>query len=101
MKKTNINLIPDCVNPSSDYYCTWQTQLYATCDGKPKGQRAVIGEKALFDNEKPFGWAHFYEKARLTTTRSWRHFSKHSKRKSFIATTIVPSENSENMSGHT
>ncbi len=64
MKKTNINLIPDCVNPSPDYYCTWQTQLYATCDGKPKAQRAIITEKALFDEEKPLGWAYFYEKAR-------------------------------------
>lgn len=64
MKKTKIDLIPDCQNPSPDYYCTWQTQLYATSDGKPKGQRAVIGEKALFDTEKPFGWAYFYETAR-------------------------------------
>ena len=64
MKKTKINLIPDIVNPSPDYYCTWQTQLYATCDGKPAGQRAVLGEKALFEQEKPFGWAYFYEKAR-------------------------------------
>ncbi len=64
MKKTNLNLIPDCVNPSPDYYCTWQTQLYATCDGKPKAQRAIIGEKAIFEKEKPFGWAYFYEEAR-------------------------------------
>lgn len=64
MKKTAINLIPAHRNPSPDYYCTWQTQLYATSDGKPAGQRAVIGEKALFDENKPFGWAYFYEKAR-------------------------------------
>ena len=64
MKKTEINLIPDIVNPSPDYYCTWQTQLFATCDGKPAGQRAILGENALFSTEKPFGWAHFYEKAR-------------------------------------
>jgi hypothetical protein len=61
MRKTNINLIPDTQNITPDYYCTWQTQLYATNDGKPKGQRAIIGEKALFDREKPFGWAYFYE----------------------------------------
>ena len=47
MKKTNINLIPDIQNPTPDYYCTWQTQLYATNDGKPQGQRAIIGEKAF------------------------------------------------------
>ena len=64
MKKTNIDLIPTHVNPSPDYYCTWQTQLYATSDGKPPAQRAVLGEHALFAEEKPFGWAYFYEKAR-------------------------------------
>lgn len=64
MLKTNINLVPDSVNQTPDYYCTWQTQLYATCDGKPEGQRAIICEKALFDKEKPYGWAYFYEKAR-------------------------------------
>ena len=64
MQKTEINLIPNFFNPSPDYYCTWQTQLYATCDGKPLAQRAIIGEKALFNKEKPYGWAYFYEKAR-------------------------------------
>ena len=64
MKKTSVNLIPDIVNPSPDYYCTWQTQLYATNGGKPEEQRAVIGEKALFGSEKPYGWAYFYEQAR-------------------------------------
>lgn len=62
--KTNINLVPDAVNPTPDYYCTWQTQLYATNDGKPSEQRRIIGEKALFSAEKPFGWSYFYEKAR-------------------------------------
>lgn len=75
MKKTNINLIPNCKNPTPDYYCTWQTQLYATCDGKPQGQRAIIGEHALFQREKPFGWAYFHEKARedllLVMDDSW------------------------------
>lgn len=75
MKKTEENLITDKVNPSPDYYCTWQTQLYATADGKPARQRAVIGEKALFGKEKPFGWAYFYEKARkdllLVMDDSW------------------------------
>lgn len=64
MNKTTENLIPNTVNQTPDYYCTWQTQLYATCDGKPERQRAVIGERALFDSEKPFGWAHFYKDAR-------------------------------------
>lgn len=63
-KFININLIPNTVNPSPDYYCTWQTQLYATSDGKPAAQRAILGEKALFDESKPFGWAYFYEQAR-------------------------------------
>ncbi|MBQ2987823.1 MAG: hypothetical protein IJD59_01830 [Clostridia bacterium] len=64
MKYTSCNLIPDTVNPSPDYYCTWQTQLYATSDGKPEGQRAILGEHALFGGEKPFGWAYFYPEAR-------------------------------------
>ncbi len=64
MKRTEINLVPDITNPAPDYYCTWQTQLYATCDGKPPAQRAIIGEEALFSHKKPYGWAYFYEKAR-------------------------------------
>ena len=64
MKKTSCTLVPTTRNTTPDYYCTWQTQLYATCDGKPAGQRAIIGEKALFSEEKPYGWAYFYEKAR-------------------------------------
>ncbi|MBQ8207167.1 MAG: hypothetical protein IJZ89_00330 [Clostridia bacterium] len=64
MKKTNLNLIPDTINLSPDYYCTWQTQLYATSNGRPPKQRWIIGEKAMFSEEKPFGWAYFHEKAR-------------------------------------
>lgn len=75
VKHTTINLIPDVINPTPDYYCTWQTQLYATSDGKPERQRAIIGEKALFAKEKPYGWAYFYEKARgdlfLVMDDSW------------------------------
>ena len=75
MKKININLIPNIVNPSPDYYCTWQTQLYATCGGTPLEQRKNIGEHMLFAKEKPFGWAYFYEKARsdlfLVMDDSW------------------------------
>lgn len=75
MKQTNINLVPSERNTTPDYYCTWQTQLYATCDGKPAGQRAIIGEKALFSEEKPYGWAYFYEQARgdlnLVMDDSW------------------------------
>ena len=58
------NLIPNTVNPSPDYYCTWQVQLYATNDGKPDIQRHAINETSLFDTDKPYGWAYFYEKAR-------------------------------------
>ncbi len=75
MKKTQQNLIPNIQNPTPDYYCTWQTQLYATNDGKPEKQRAIIGEEGLFGKEKPFGWAYFYEKARgdlfLVMDDSW------------------------------
>ena len=75
MKITSCNLIPKRQNPTPDYYCTWQTQLYATSDGKPEGQRAVIGERALFEEKKPFGWAYFYSEARedlfLVMDDSW------------------------------
>ncbi len=75
MQPTSINLIPHIVNSTPDYYCTWQTQLYATNDGKPTAQRAILTEKALFSQEKPFGWANFYEKARqdlfLVMDDSW------------------------------
>lgn len=75
MKKTTVNLIPESINSSPDYYCTWQTQLYATCDGKPENQRKIISETALFKEEKPFGWAYFYKEARkdllLVMDDSW------------------------------
>jgi len=75
IKKTNINLVPDTVNPTPDYYCTWQTQLYSSCDGKPPKQRQEIRESALFDTEKPYGWAYFYPEARadlfLVMDDSW------------------------------
>lgn len=64
MKQTDIDLIPTKPNPSPDYYCTWQTQLYATCGGAPEAQRSVLNESSLFENEKPYGWAHFYPEAR-------------------------------------
>lgn len=64
LKLTEKNIIPETENITPDYYCTWQTQLYATSDGKPRKQRAVICEKSLFNKEKPYGWAYFYENAR-------------------------------------
>lgn len=75
MKITKVNLIPDIQNPTPDYYCTWQTQLYATSGGTPKQQRDAMGERQLFSEEKPYGWAYFYEKARrdllLVIDDSW------------------------------
>lgn len=75
MIKTEKNLIPETINTSPDYYCTWQTQLYATSDGKPEGQRRCLGEAQLFGNEKPYGWAYFHPQARkdllLVMDDSW------------------------------
>ena len=62
--KTDINLVPDTVNTSPDYYCTWQTQLYACCNSGPQGQRDNIDEVVLFNEKYPFGWINFHEKAR-------------------------------------
>lgn len=64
INKLSVNLIPDIVNPTPDYYCTWQTQLYTSCDGKPPKQRQEIRESSLFGSEKPYGWAYFYPDAR-------------------------------------
>lgn len=64
MQKTNFNFIPNIQNPSPDYYCTWQTQLYATSDGKPAGQRRAMNEESMFSDKFPYGWTSFYEKAR-------------------------------------
>lgn len=62
--KTFPSMIPDVENTTPDYYCTWQTQLYATCDGKPAGQRAAMNEKSLFDPSRPNGWSYFYKDIR-------------------------------------
>lgn len=62
--KTDINLVPNIINSSPDYYCTWQTQLFATSGGEPIKQRVIICENSLFSNKKPYGWAYFYEKIR-------------------------------------
>ena len=74
-KQSFANLIPQHTNPSPDYYCTWQTQLYATNGGTPAEQRRIINEHSLFDTEFPNGWAYFYEKARgdlyLVMDDSW------------------------------
>lgn len=64
MIKKDVDLIPDIQNPTPDYYCTWQTQLYATSGGRPKAQRAIMGESQLFGEENPYGWAYFYPDAR-------------------------------------
>ena len=61
MKK---NFIPDIVNPSPDYYCTWQTQLYITNDGGPEAQRENITEENMFGTGDGQGWTDFYENAR-------------------------------------
>ncbi|MBR7132629.1 MAG: hypothetical protein IKD04_03770 [Clostridia bacterium] len=64
MIKLNRNLVPDTVNTSPDYYCTWQTQLYASNDGGPQGQRDILNENALFGRSFPNGWTDFYPDAR-------------------------------------
>ncbi len=64
MKKLDINLVPDCINPSPDYYCTWQTQLYASNNGGPQAQRDILNEAALFGDGYPLGWTKFYSDAK-------------------------------------
>lgn len=72
MKK---NLIKNMANPSPDYYCTWQTQLYYSNNGGPDAQRRHMTEAGLFGNAIGQGWAYFYEVARqdlfLVMDDSW------------------------------
>lgn len=65
IKKTNIKtLIPDSVNQTPDYYCTWQSQLYKTSNGGVKAQRANISEENIFGSGKGKNWINFYQKAK-------------------------------------
>ncbi len=72
MKKTEMNLVPNTPNTSPDYYCTWQSQLYACSNTGAQGQRDNMCEAALFgtgyepeDIKKGIGWAtHQYKEAR-------------------------------------
>ena len=65
-KKTNINLIPDTPNTSADYYCTWQTQLFASNNKGLPEQRLAINEQSLFGNSPYLGWAYYYEEGEQT-----------------------------------
>lgn len=71
----SINLIEEKKNPTPDYYCTWQTQLYACSNGGPEKQRENITEESLFGKGRAQGWANFYDKARrdllLVMDDSW------------------------------
>ncbi|MBQ9081875.1 MAG: hypothetical protein IJY28_00025, partial [Clostridia bacterium] len=73
--KTGTSLVPDTVNPSPDYYCTWQTQLFASCESRRVPQRDLINEECLFGDEWPLGWTNFYPDARkdliLVMDDSW------------------------------
>lgn len=78
--KVNYNIIPDRVNSSPDYFCTWQVQLYCTNNGGPQAQRDSMTERNVFgsliddipaaeceetDRRLGIGWAaHLYKKAR-------------------------------------
>ncbi len=64
MVETKANLIPNTPNQSPDYYCTWQTQLYASNNKGVQEQRDIMNEKSLFGDEFPYGWANFYPDAR-------------------------------------
>ena len=70
-----MKLTQDRQNPTPDYYCTWQTQLY-TCDNSgPEMQRAYMTEENLFGGGAAQGWVNFYERARkdllLVMDDSW------------------------------
>ena len=58
------NLIPNIINPTPDYYCTWQTQLFHCNNGGPEGQRLDITEENLFGSGEAQGWAYLYPEER-------------------------------------
>ena len=70
--RTGINLVPDTVNTSPDYFCTWQVQLYRCNNAGPQGQRDCMTEADIFgsgdeaaDRRLGRGWAsHLYKDAR-------------------------------------
>lgn len=72
MQKTDLRLVPDRINESPDYYCTWQSQLYASSNAGPQGQRDVMTERGVFgsgdekeDIRNGIGWAAWqYKRAR-------------------------------------
>lgn len=70
-----MKLTEDRRNPTPDYYCTWQTQLYTCDNGGPEVQRAYMTEENLFGGGSAQGWVNFYEKARkdllLVMDDSW------------------------------
>ena len=65
-------MIPDCVNPSPDYYCTWQSQLYRCSNSGTSAMRESMTEENIFgtgdeelDCQQGKGWAsHQYKDAR-------------------------------------
>jgi hypothetical protein len=57
-------LVPDTVNTSPDYYCTWQTQLYYCNNGGPAAQRVNMIEANLFGTGPYQGWTNFYPNAK-------------------------------------
>ena len=72
IKRTDINLVPDTVNTSPDYFCTWQVQLYRCNNAGPQGQRDNMTEENIFgtgndaeDRKNGMGWAnHLHKEAR-------------------------------------
>ncbi len=64
VNKNRKELIPDIINPSPDYYSTWQTQQYFTNDGGSALQRANLIEANIFGNGKCQSSINFYFKVR-------------------------------------
>lgn len=60
MKKCNINLVPDTINITPDYNCTWQAQLYASNNLGVQAQRDTMTEKFIFGDTFPNGSADFF-----------------------------------------
>jgi len=62
--KKYASLVPDTMNQSPDYFCTWQIQLFKCNDAGPQGQRDCMTEQSIFGHEKGGGWAYVHPDAR-------------------------------------
>ena len=70
-----MNLVPDLVNPSPDYFCTWNLQGYVSSYASMEAMRNAMLERYVMGSGRSPGWADMYPKIRrdllLVLDDSW------------------------------